>query len=483
MDVKEKINTRDWEIMAVPQIDGSDTDLFVKYAHASNLSKEDAAREGESSIFNGTVALRRFDWDEGFLKRYEHAPFDHPSIQEAEALIALWPEVYEQFGKIVKAFNPVLIKGVEDHRNYGGSNSHQPDDTLGAVWATIHNPILLAQALVHEMAHNKLFSIGQHFTSKGPLFMNEEDELFDSPIRLDIPRPISAVFHGIYAFTHVLALDNVLFEKGNEADKMYFVKLMKNNALRVKKGSELIKKCAKLTPEGKAFVHQFMRWSDQEIKKALTTYATHMPKVQKRPLLLIGPESAGKNELATYLTEHTHKNCIYAQEHYLDILSHSSILKQKKVQMYGSMEVANLFEQSDKFSNKELLYNWMQSGVFSVAELEFMKLQFANHILKNNPDTIIVFDENHTSFKQPEFAKRLKQLFDEEYNAQVIYARPVAAIHTSVKLLNTTESKERDQQIHDLLYAPDYRTLSVYTFDTDGSTEKTYEELKVLVTV
>lgn len=483
MDVKEKVNTKEWELMAVPQKDGSDTDLFLKYATTSGLHKVAPAHEDEIKIFNKTVALRQLEWDEGFLNRFEHAPFDHPSIKEAEALVALWPEVYEQFGKIVKAFNPVLIKGIEDDKSYGGSNSHQPDDTLGAIWATVHNPTLLAQAFVHEMAHNKLFSLGQHFTSKGPLFKNDEDELFDSPIRLDIPRPISAVFHGVYAFTHVLALDNILFEKGDPESKTYYLNLMKYNALRVKKGAEIIKKCAKLTPEGDAFVHQFIRWADQEVQKALTTYTTHISKEITGPILLIGPESEGKNQLATYLGKQTGKDCIYAKEHYLDILSHSSILKQKKAEVYGSTEVANLFEQSDKFSNKELLFNWMQSGVFNLAELEFMKLQFANHLIKDNPESIIVFELDHTMLKQPEFIERLKQLFDEEYEAKVIYTRPVAAINASIRLLNPTENKEQDQQVYDALYGPGFRTLSAYTFDTDMSSETSYEALRKLITI
>lgn len=474
MEVKEKIRLEDWATMAIPRKDGSDTKLFLTHAKYSNLKKEPKATVEEPKFFNNQVALRHFNWKDEFLMRFEHAPFTHSSIKEAEEIVALWPEVYEQFGKIVTAFNPMLIKGVEDTKDYGGSNSHQPDDTLGAVWATVHNPVLLAQALVHEMAHNKLFSLGQHFTSKAPLFENGEEELFDSPIRLDIPRPISAVFHGVYAFTHVLALDNILFEKGPEKYKRETLGLLKYNAIRVQRGLYLVKKCAKLTPQGKAFMQAFDVWATQEIEKALQTFTTEQPSTIK-PIVLIGPNSQKKLQLANVLKEKNNQELLFSDQQYLDVLSQSSVLQKKKVEMYGSQEVANMFEKSGKFSNKELLYNWLKSGAFNLQELEFMKLQLANYLLKNHSNPIICFDEDDVLLTQPKFLERLRQLF-QEHGAKIIYVRPVAAIEEAVTILDELNSEERKKIIHELLYTQAYRKLSDYTYDTTLKDKIIHEE-------
>ena len=284
----------------------------------------------------------------------------------------------------------MLIKGIDDKKDYGGSNSHQPKNTVGAAWATVHNPILLAQAFVHEMAHNKLFYLGQHFESQAPLFRNKTEELFDSPIRLDIPRPISAVFHGIYAFTHVLALDRILFEKAENYNRTEFLGLLRLNALRVKQGTTIIKKCAQLTPEGEAFVSGFLEWSEDEIAQALTIYQTHI-KTEEKPVVIIGPNSPEKLNLANQLQEKTHRTLINADQLCWDIWTQSSVFKDKKLVVFGSRELVDVFEKSGKFSDKELLCNWIKSGVFEPLELEFMKLQLCNYLLKNFPNSVIYF--------------------------------------------------------------------------------------------
>lgn len=480
MEVKTKIKLKDWGIMAFPKKNGSDTTLFLKYAKDSNLTIEPKATSKEQRIFNDKVALRHFKWETNFLNSFEHAPFNHSSIKEAEDLVALWPEVHRQFGALIQAFNPMLIKGVEDKKSHSSSNSHQPDATLGAVWATVHNPVLLAQAFVHELAHNKLFALGQHFIAISPLFKNESNEVFDSPIRLDIPRPISAVFHGVYAFTHVLALDNILFEKGSKKHQKQCLNLMKLNALRVKKGLDLIQKCAKLTIEGEAFMNPFYKWATQEITKALKTYGKNVSS-KTTPIIIIGPNSQQKDKLVKKIAEKTKRKVVSSTEKYLEILSQSSVVKQKKQQIYGSLEVMNLLEQSNKFSNELHLKNWLIAGIFNKQELEFMNLQLANQLLKDENDVIISFDEDHVFLEQPKFLDRLNRLFKEN-EVKVIYVRPVLNLEESKEILDEYNSEERKNKIHKLLYAEAYRKISDYTFDTQNIDNKeVVDELTTLI--
>ncbi|MBQ4822096.1 HEXXH motif-containing putative peptide modification protein [Aquimarina sp. MMG016] len=481
MEVKERYQLKAWEHMAVPQSDGSDTKLFLEYAKNTNLQVTEDAQSGEPRIFNNKVALRHLDWDEAFLEKFEHAPFTHPSIQEAEALIALWPEVYDQCSKILKTVNPMLIKGIADDKNYGGSNSHQPENTLGAVWATVHNPVLLAQALVHEMAHNKLFSLGQHFESTAPLFTNGEEEVFDSPVRLDIPRPISAVFHGVYAFTHVLALDRILFEKSELEDKKQILGLLHFNALRVKKGAALIRKCAKLTDNGEAFVDRFLQWAEDEVTKALEICKANI-KDKEGAIVLIGPDSEEKFNVAEQLSQKFDREVIHASDICWDIWAESAVVTRRKQELYGSSEVMNIFKKSQKFSNKEFLHNWMRSGVLYPEEVEFMQLQLSHYLLTNYPNAVICLGEDHTLIERPDFIKRLQRLFN-ELHTKVIYACPVLRIDDTIEKLDVFNAEERKKKLQKLLFGPANRTLSAYVFDTNTSDKETIEDLLELLKI
>ena len=131
----------DWATMAAPRSDGLDTELILRYAQHTNLQVTEGPQAGEATLFGGQVALRHFDWPEHFMREFAHAPFDHPNLAAAEEILQCWPEIFAQCGAILKAITPMLIRGVENEVDHPGSNSHQPPDTLGAVWATVNNPL------------------------------------------------------------------------------------------------------------------------------------------------------------------------------------------------------------------------------------------------------------------------------------------------------------------------------------------------------
>ena len=69
--------------------------------------------------------------------------------------------------------------------------------------------------------------------------------------------------------------------------------------------------------------------------------------------------------------------------------------------------------------------------------------------------------------EQPKFLDRLNQLFV-EYDAKVIYARPVLNLENSIVVLDKYNSEERKNKLYKLLYAEAYRKLSDFTFDTEN---------------
>jgi len=60
------------------------------------------------------------------------------------------------------------------------------------------NVLDTAQALAHESGHNLLFG----YCANGPLIENEDDELFESPLRID-PRPMDGIVHATYVIARM----------------------------------------------------------------------------------------------------------------------------------------------------------------------------------------------------------------------------------------------------------------------------------------
>ncbi|HBF19054.1 MAG TPA: hypothetical protein DDW81_03090 [Cryomorphaceae bacterium] len=452
------LTLKDWSHVAKPMEDGSDTALLLKAARHTRLKVAPHKQADEPGYLNDKVALRHRDWDDDFLSSFEHAPFDHPMLKEAERLLQSWPEMYAQCGVIVHEFNPVFIKGIEGRRDHPGSNSHQPADTLGSMWATVHNPVLLAQAIVHETAHNKLFSLGQHFETPGPLFTNQPDQLYDSPVRLDIPRPMPAVFHGVYAFTHVLALDRRMLSQVKMEYRDFVHGLLYQNAMRIKKGLQWVERCAKLTPEGQAFMSTFLPWAHEEVKQGLAEWKATGSQQKEGPIALIGLTPESRKKVINQLIKETRRKVVRLDEIKWQVWAQSAVVQQKQLAKYGSVELVKAFNDSGKFHPEQYLRNWLKEGVFNLAEYEFLKLQLANYAVKQYPKAILDFGHDNALLEQPEFLARLQQLF-RETNARVIYARPLASVEET---LHTLKDHSTDvQHIRKALEAPAYRTLGM----------------------
>ena len=387
-------------------------------------------------------------------------------------MLKCWPEIYVQCGALLNAFDPVLIRGVENEKNHPGSNSHQPPGTLNAIWATVHNPVLLAQAIVHEMAHVKLFSLGLHFENVDPLFENDPAEQYDSPIRLDIPRPISAVFHGVYAFTHVLALDLKMLasrpeDKGNE-----ILSLIHYNAQRMTKGVALIEKCARLSEKGKWFMPAFLAWARDLIQKANRIVAERS-KPQAGPWVLIGPAGGGKTTLADRLGAETGKEIVILDQICWEVWWESSIIQRKLLQNFGTSALLQAITQRNGFSKQELLWNWMKQGVISVSELDILKLQLAHFALKTYPTAIIEFGAGFCIFRDTNYLQQLRVLL-KEVAAKVFLIRPVASLKQTLELLEQRlvqlSRPYKRQSISSSLENRAYRVLGDYVIDTKTST-------------
>ena len=105
------------------------------------------------------------------------------------------------YNELTLLINKVVPLEVISDANPSSSNS----TILGIVFCTYNDdPLLLAEMLIHEFSHNKLFL----FQETDPLLDPDvhgdgwKDQGYYSPWRSD-PRPLNGILHGLYVFTQV----------------------------------------------------------------------------------------------------------------------------------------------------------------------------------------------------------------------------------------------------------------------------------------
>ncbi len=127
------------------------------------------------------------------------------SLSGALALIAeQLPEIRRELGLYVQQIVPV---GYDAHRHL--SASYQ--EAIGTVYLSLHpQRMTMAEALIHEMSHNKLNAL----LEREPLLDNAFSPLFSSPVRPD-PRPLHGVLLAIHAFLPVARLYEKMIEAGH----------------------------------------------------------------------------------------------------------------------------------------------------------------------------------------------------------------------------------------------------------------------------
>lgn len=258
----------DWHRMAEPQDDGYDTDMTLLLAENGGsllrpLPYHRRSIDGAATFCEGTVAVRQATERGMMTDALLPARVDHPNLAAGAALLARWPAGYAQFIRLIDTVypytDPVQAPLGESAL---GSSSHSYEEDFGSVHATVDNALGFAQALIHEMAHQKLRALGVSFETSERLIANGPSERFESPIRKDQARPMTAVFHAQYSFIHVTALDlHMLAKSQRERERQYILMLLARNVPRMQQGYEEVTRHIKTDEPGRAFVGAFMDWS------------------------------------------------------------------------------------------------------------------------------------------------------------------------------------------------------------------------------
>jgi len=263
----------DWEALARPDPEGRGARLARRLADRwtgrwSGSTALGGPGPGEPTLFDGGVALRHA-WDRCHLPRYHNGELDHPNLAAAEALVRRWPAGFGLAREAIEVFNPITDEAVPES-TWGralGSSSHFDKRCLGLVFATYYDPFGLAQAFVHEAAHQKLFGLGVRIEDAEHLVSNPASELYPSPV-VDRPRPMTAVVHAQFSFMHVTALDIVLVETAADARERDLARrFLARNVERMERGYRTLADHAQVDEPGAQFMAGFMAWSREVLDR------------------------------------------------------------------------------------------------------------------------------------------------------------------------------------------------------------------------
>lgn len=269
------ISAIDWARMAEPQDDQYDTlwTLALATTGGSPLRAEPYTRRpsgGLPTIAGGAVAVRHLDQQDMAPPRFEPAPADHPNLARAIDYLRRWPAAYAQFQSLIDSVHPAIDSTIPPPlRDLAfGSSSHSHEQWFGTLCVTVDDPIGCAQALVHEMSHQKLRALGVSAESAWRLITNDPAELFPSPIRIGRQRPMTAVLHAEYSFIHVVELDLRMLE--GERDPMardHILQLLMRNVVRMEAGYPTLADNVRTDAHGERFIGAFLQWARRAIER------------------------------------------------------------------------------------------------------------------------------------------------------------------------------------------------------------------------
>jgi HEXXH motif-containing protein len=268
--------TLDWSRLAEPQEDGYDTEVVVGLAAMptpADVPTPLAAASGDHTarpwFAVAPVYADRPDFRRDF-SRFRVADPQHPNLARAVALVDCWPAGAAQARRLISVLHAALDPDVDDDLGWAtiATSSHSYDDAFGTLWATVHSPLGLAEAIVHEMAHHKLRAYGVRFESADRIATNAPSERYPSALLGGRMRPMPAVLHAQYALLHMVALKLAVLAAGPAVAAGLARALLRRDLQMVGEGAVTIGRNLVVDRHGARFMPALWRWQAQLITEA-----------------------------------------------------------------------------------------------------------------------------------------------------------------------------------------------------------------------
>jgi HEXXH motif-containing protein len=215
------------------------------------------------------VYAGRPDFERDFAG-FRDAPATHPNLARAVALVDAWPAGAAQARALVHVLHAAVdpTEPGDDGWDVVASSSHSYEDAFGSLWATVHSPVGLAEAIVHEMAHHKLRACGVGFTAAECLVANHPDERYPSPLLGGRPRPMPALVHAHYALLHMVALETAVLAGGDRRAHPVAAALRRRHLDLLRESDATLGRHLVVDGHGAAFMPAVRRWQRRLVDQA-----------------------------------------------------------------------------------------------------------------------------------------------------------------------------------------------------------------------
>ena len=164
------------------------------------------------------------------------------SLREALAIVErTLPDFRAEIDLMLQHVVPV---GYDEHAHLSASYR----ESLGTIYLSLHpNPLTMAEALIHEVSHNKLNAL----LELDPVLRNGDEARFASPVRPD-PRPLMGVLLAVHAFVPVARMLEQLGDP-KLAGRLDQVRAQNREGVAVLEAADP-------TPVGQGLLDEIRRW-------------------------------------------------------------------------------------------------------------------------------------------------------------------------------------------------------------------------------
>lgn len=272
----------DWARVAKPQDDGYDVwalnVLDSEHGWYHHTPPADAVTLCEGHIWVRPIPDHTVSMSNA-ISAFE-APGDIITQEWADyqtSFLNKWPAGYNFIKHFLDEFWPHYQNDWHPSARGSSSGHYLNVRDRHCIFITMNDPQGCAEGIYHEAGHLKLISCGIKMESHDfKLLRNEPTELYDSPVRYDCKRPMSAVLHGLYSWILFAENDYHIYKAApafrHAEQKELFYKYNHHNLPKIQNGVEEVRKYAKLTPDGIKFLDSLFAWSDDLLTRC---YAAH----------------------------------------------------------------------------------------------------------------------------------------------------------------------------------------------------------------
>jgi hypothetical protein len=257
----------DWRRIAEPQVDGYDIQVTLDALKTGRYAEKEPRPVPDTALVwpEGRARFVRLSDNVCPSPELQDLSLDHPGVINGLAQLDKWPVVRPLCAQLLLGVSPLTF-GL--HGGGHGCTCGNFGDDWGWIYVTADSTWGFAEGIVHEMAHWKLRAFGVWFEDwTDLLLLNSPQQLYTSPVRKDMARPMGAVLHAQYSYIHVAAMCTAMFkatEHPTPADREWTALQLH----RITEGQDTLRKHALGTKDaGELFLEGLDAWTTRVLEE------------------------------------------------------------------------------------------------------------------------------------------------------------------------------------------------------------------------